>query len=107
MNMTPVGLDWRSLIREKMLLLGIINVLQPVKMNDAFRRLPVDLDPKRLRRAAKALRSQEMVMSVKGGKYVVTRRGRDILSKKPYARLRDTGRMWHLYEGTKGGREAG
>lgn len=92
-------------VREKMLLLGLINTRQPVKVNLVVESLSKDFDPRRLRRAVDALRRQGMLMKVKGGQYVVTRRGRDALGTGRYAIQRDIGRMSYLYEGSKGGRE--
>lgn len=97
--------DRAVLIREKMLILGLVNIYQPVKLARVSKGLARDFDPRRLRRAANALRKEGMLTSVKGGRYLVTRRGRDILSTERYARERDINRMLYLYEGSKGGRE--
>lgn len=97
--------DKPVLIREKMLLLGLINIYQPVRLSRVIKGLPEGFDPRRLRRAASALRKEGMLTSVKRGQYLVTRRGRDILSIGRYAKQRDIKRMLYLYEGSKRGRE--
>lgn len=97
--------DRPVLIREKMLLLGLVNIYQPVRLTRVAKGLARDFDPRQLRRAADALRKEGLLTSVRGGRYIVTRRGRDILSTKRYARQRDMSRMLYLCEGSKGGRE--
>ncbi len=88
-----------------MLLVGLINTLQPVKLEPVVEMLSPDFDPLRLKTALKSLRREGMLIDIGDGKYLVSRGGRDAMGVGRYAIQRDISRMVHLFKESKGGRE--
>ncbi len=97
--------DARVSVRDKLLVLGLINTLQPVKPRVVSGNLPERYRRDRFKVALAALRKDKAVLRLPDGRYVVSFRGRGVLSIDPLAKARDVARMLHLFERSKGGRQ--
>lgn len=105
MTNQPGSRNARESVRDKLLVLGLINTLQPVKARVLALSLPRRYGRDRLHVTIAALRREKAVIRLENGQYVVSFRGRGILSVDPLAKERDVARMLHLFERSKGGRE--
>ena len=94
-----------QLLREKLLILGLVNTIQPTKLVRVIELLSSDFDRSKLKLALTFLRQEGMLLSIGGGHYIVSQRGRHALGTGPSATQRDIARMLHLSERSKGGRE--
>ena len=98
-------LDRPILVREKFLVLGLINTLQPVKSDVVFRSLAKGFEREKFDRVLPILEKQRMVAKLKNGQYVVTTAGQTVFGSGLLAKDRDISRMLYLFERSKGGRE--
>lgn len=105
MSKSSEQVDGLALLHEKMVVLGLVNILQPVKVKRVVESLSKEFDARRLRSAVRALQRQGMLISIGRGQWLVSRRGRDALGTGHSAKERDISRMLYLIEGSKGGRE--
>lgn len=96
-NRTPI------LLREKLLVLGIINTLQPVKQESVVSALSSDLAGKRVNMVLDILRRDRMIRNIGDANLVVSYQGRKAFGSKSFARARDISRMLYLAEKSKGG----
>lgn len=96
-NRTPI------LLRDKLLVLGIINTLQPVKQESVVSALSSDLAGKRVDMVLDILRRDRMIRNIGDANLVVSYQGRKVFGSKSIARARDISRMLYLAEKSKGG----
>ena len=92
-----------SLARDKVIVLGVINTMQPVTHDVLATSTSTLLDRRRLRGVVNSLRSQHMLTRLPNGEYVVSRKGRDALVTYALRTRRDISRMQYLFERSKGG----
>jgi hypothetical protein len=90
-------------LREKWLVLAMVNTLQPVKPALLLQGLSKDFDGPKFDRVLDILRREEMLLPLDNGEYVVTHKGQEAFGSSPLARARDISRMFRLVERSKGG----
>ncbi len=90
-------------VREMLVVLGTINVLQPIKVRALVEGLSKDFDDQRLRRTIRRLARDGLIMRLRDGKYVVSRKGRSMLPHGSLSKERDVSRMFTLIERSRGG----
>ncbi len=91
--------------RQKVVVLGAVNTLQPVQGDAIEGWLSKGFDRDRIERVLRALLKQGLVMKLGTGEFVVTSAGRAAFGSGVLAKERDANRMLHLFERSKGGRE--
>lgn len=91
------------LIREKLVLLGVMNALQPVKFAVLKTALSEAFSYAKLRKALAELRKEKAVALLEEGAYYVTEWGRTIIGPGALSRERDCARMLYLVEMNKEG----
>lgn len=91
------------LLREKLLVLGIINTLQPVKQESVVAALSSDLAGEEVVMVLDILRRDRMIRNIGDANLVVSYQGRKAFGSKSFARARDISRMLYLAEKSKGG----
>jgi len=92
-----------SLTRDKLIVLGVVNTMQPVTHDVLASATSTLVDRRRLRSVVNSLRSQLMLTRLPSGEYVVSRKGRDALVTSALRTRRDVSRMRYLFERSKGG----
>ncbi len=91
------------LLREKLLLLGLINTLQPVTARVLLQNLPKGIDWVIFKRGLRMLREEQLVVQLWTREFIVTSRGTALLGSGLYAKERDIARMLHLFQRSKEG----
>lgn len=93
------------LLRDKFLILGLLNTLQPLHPLSLSEALSRDLKRSDLDEVLEALTREGLVRTLPTGECVVTAAGRAVLGSGALAKERDVGRLLHLFRTSKGGRE--
>ena len=91
------------LTREKLILLALMNTLQPISAAKLRELLSSQFSEKNLRKALTALQTDKQVARLKDRTYYLTERGREGLGSGPLARERDRSRMLYLIDKHKEG----
>lgn len=97
------GSDTGLLVREKLVLLSVMNVLQPVKFAVLKTALSEVMTYAKLRKALDELRREKAVALLAEKAYYVTEEGRTAIGPGALSRERDCARMLYLVEMNKEG----
>ena len=95
--------DTPVLVREKLILLGVMNTLQPVRFAVLKAALSEAFSYAKLRQALTELRNDKAVAFLQDKTYFVTEKGRVAIGTGSLARERDRARMLYLVEKRKEG----
>ena len=97
------GSDVALLVREKLVLLSVMNVLQPVRFAVLKTALSEVMSYEKLRKALGELRKEKAVALLPERAYYVTEDGRTAIGPDALSRERDCARMLYLVEKRKEG----
>lgn len=92
------------LVREKLLVLGLINATQPIDEHSIKKELEKKLGRPRIALVLKILRKDQLIVDSKDGKIRVTYKGRSAFGSKSLRQAADISRMLYLIATTKGGK---
>jgi predicted transcriptional regulator of viral defense system len=98
--------EWRTAIataRDRGIVLGIVNTLQPVPYDVIAETTSGHIERDRLKAVVGSLRSQGVLIRLPTGEYVVARLGKDAFGGPRVKIQRDISRMRYLFERSKGG----
>jgi len=91
------------LVREKLLVLATINTMQPISIDELQDTLSSQLPTEKFNKVMTVLRKEGLLISLKDGKFLVSRKGRDTFGSKSLGKARDISRMLYLIARSKGG----
>ena len=92
-----------AVVRDRVIVLGLVNTLQPVRYDVLAEAMSTRIDRRGLKALVDSLKSQGMLSRLSTEEYVVARKGRDALSASPFKTRRDISRMQYLFQRSKGG----
>jgi len=102
----PTRVDWvrqTALTRDRVIVLGLVNTLQPVGHAILAEAASGRMERGRLRAVVHSLNVHGMLARLPTGEYVVTRTGRDAVGASGLGVRRDVSRMQYLFKRSKGG----
>ncbi len=91
------------LVREKLLVLVTINTMQPISIDELQDTLSSQLSKEKFNKVITVLEKEKLLISLKDGKFLVSRKGRDTFGSKSLGKARDINRMLYLLARSKEG----
>ena len=98
-------LDEPLLVREKLLLLGLVNTLQPIRPRELKASLPRSFEPELVGRILASLRNEGLVIRLANRRYTVTTKGRAVIGSGYFAKQCDIDRILGLFLRSKEGKK--